>query len=179
MHTAGREGRPEGSGSPGVGRGHSCSAGAGQRAPGASHEDLTGASSGSARGSLGGAGAGAGKSGSVAWLQASSRSSGQRRTAEAGPGACPRTWPGQVLGTEEGFCTGWHRGQVPAVGDLRQRDLLHCCPDICYRYAAVFVFFHSTAIHSIWPGWISGARLHGRSSIEGLEYNQEAADHSL
>ena len=86
---------------------------------------------------------------------------------------------GRVLGTEEGFCTGWHRGQVPAAGDLRQRDLLHCCPDICYRYAAVFVFFHSTAIRSIWPGWISGAGLHGRNSIEGLEYNQEAADHSL
>ena len=105
--------------------------GAGQRAPGASQEDLRGASSGSARGSVGGTGAGAGKSGSVAWLQASSRSSGRRRTAEAGPGACPRTWPGQVLGTEEGFW-GQRKGFAPAgtEGRYRQRGIFGrgtCC----------------------------------------------------
>lgn len=130
-------------------------------------------------GSAGGTGASPGKRGSVVWLQASSHSTGQWRMAEAGHSACTRTRPSQVLGVEEGFCTGWHRGQAPAVGDLQQGDVLHCCLDICYQYSAMFVFLHSTAIHYIWPGWISGAQLHMRNSIEGLEYNQEAADHSL
>lgn len=76
--------------------------------------------------------------------------------------------PGQVLGTEEASCLG-HLGQVLAVGDLQQRDLLHRCPGICYWHSATVVFFPSTTIHYIWPGWNRGAHLHVRNSIEGLE----------
>lgn len=72
----------------------------------------------------------------------------------------------EIFGTEEGFCTGWHREQVPAVGDLQQRHLLHHCLDIC-----LLIFSHvcvpSLHCHPLYMARISGARLHVRNSIGG------------
>lgn len=77
---------------------------------------------------------------------------------------------------------GWMRVQAPNCTHLwgsgregvRPQD-----PHGCSRYSALFLFPHSTSIHYIWPEYISGARLHERNSIEGLEENQAAGDQSL